>query len=49
MTLLSLGPAVAAPLCACLTLLPGYSTGERLFAFCASAFVLACTIASASI
>jgi hypothetical protein len=47
MSLLSLGNAIAAPLCACLTLLPGYSTEERLIAFSASAFVLACTLASA--
>jgi hypothetical protein len=47
MTLFSLGLAVAAPLCACQTLLPGYTMGERLFAFSASAFVLACKLASA--
>lgn len=45
MSFLSFGTAIAAPLCACLTLLPGYTTRERLLAFTASAFVLACTLA----
>jgi len=44
---LSLGTAIAAPLCACLTLLPGWSHRERLLAFCASGVVLACALALA--
>lgn len=47
MSLLSLGNALAAPLCACLTLLPGYSTRERLVAFSLSALVLGCALVSA--
>ena len=46
MSLLSIGNALAAPLCACLTLLPGYSMRERLVAFSLSALVLGWTLAA---
>ena len=45
MSLLSFGPAIVAPVCACMTLLPGYTTRERVLAFSANAVVLACTLA----
>lgn len=48
MSFLSVGTAIAAELCACLTLLPGFTTRERLVAFLASAVVLACTLATVS-
>jgi hypothetical protein len=48
MSILSVSTAIVAELCACLTLLPGWSTRERLLAFIASAVVLTCTLISAS-
>ena len=48
MSILSVSTAIVAELCACLTLLPGWSTRERLLAFIASAVVLACTLIHAS-
>ena len=46
MSVLSVSTAIAAELCACLTLLPGFSVRERLVAFIASAVVLGCTLLS---
>ena len=48
MSILSVSTAIVAELCACLTLLPGWSTRERLVAFTASAVVLICTLVGAS-
>ena len=48
MSFLSVSTAIAAELCACLTLLPGFTMRERVLAFIASAVVLTCTLISVS-